>query len=221
MPASTAETKATRQLRFRNPLDPPITRIANRFGEKSKEVERFLRFAIVGVSGAIVDFGVLILMQATLLPPTRTFANELYLDPATRHLKQLYEVLSIPLEANVALATSIAFILAVLSNFIWTRLWVYPDSRSRSVRRQLAQFTLISVIGGTARTIWVTTMSFRLGPIILPTVLPLLQIVDSSIEATPVAEAKIGSVVAQLIGMAVIMLWNFFANRYWTYNDVD
>jgi putative flippase GtrA len=23
------------------------------------------------------------------------------------------------------------------------------------------------------------------------------------------------------IAMAVVMLWNFFVNRYWTYNDVD
>ncbi len=206
---------------FRIPLDIPIEMVARRFGNKSKEVERFLRFAVVGVSGAIVDFGVLIILQADSLPPTRIFGDVLFHDAATANILHLDEVLNIPLPANVALATSIAFVAAVVSNFFWTRLWVYPDSRSRSVRRQLAQFTAISISGGVVRSIWVTTMSFRLGPIVLPMFLPIIHLFNSTYDPNPTAEAKFGSIVAQLIGMAVIMLWNFFANRYWTYNDVD
>ncbi|MEQ8673413.1 MAG: GtrA family protein [Aggregatilineales bacterium] len=214
------ETEAKRNIQVRNPLDLPIELVARRFGNKAKEVERFLRFAVVGVSGAMVDFGVLIILQATILEPTHIFGSHLFHDTATANILHLDEVLNIPVASNVAIATSIAFILAVISNFIWTQMWVYPESRANSMRRQLAQFTLISVTGGFARSVWVTTMSFRLGPIILPTLLPLIHIFNASYDPNPTAEAKLGSIVAQLIGMAVIMLWNFFANRYWTYGDV-
>ncbi|MDX1995826.1 MAG: GtrA family protein [bacterium] len=180
---------------LRNPLDAPITGFANRFGEKSKEVERFVKFAIVGVSGAIVDFGILIALQATILPPTR------------------------PL--NVAIATSIAFVCAVLNNFVWTRWWVYPDSRTHSMRRQLAMFFFISVVGWLGRTLWITLMYYPIGHALMPSALPLIRLLRPEYMPSHSAEEKLGSIVAQLIAMAVVMLWNFFANRHWTYNDVE
>lgn len=186
---------------LRNPLDAPIGMVARRFGNKAREVERFLKFAIVGVSGAVVDFGILIILQATLLPPTNAQGD--------------------PLKLFVAMATAIAFFSAVINNFIWTRVWVYPESRSRSMRRQLAQFTFISVVGGVARTTWVTFMSFRIGHLIMPAALPVIHMFRPTYEATAIGEAKLGTITAQMIGMVVVMLWNFFANRYWTYNDVE
>jgi putative flippase GtrA len=32
--------------------------------------------------------------------------------------------------------------------------------------------------------------------------------------------AKLATNGAVLVALAVVMLWNFFVNRYWTYNDV-
>lgn len=186
---------------LRNPLDAPIGMVARRFGSKSREVERFIKFAIVGASGAVVDFGILIILQATILPPTNAQGD--------------------PLRTHVAMATAIAFFSAVISNFIWTRAWVYPESRSRSMRRQLAQFTFISVVGGVARTAWVTFMSFKIGHLIMPAALPFIHLFRPAYEASAIGEAKLGTIMAQTIGMAVVMLWNFFANRYWTYNDVE
>lgn len=197
MDANTVEARG-----FRNPLDPPIQYVARRFGgSKSKEIERFLRFSVVGVTGALVDFGILLLLQASLLPPADALGN--------------------PLPANAALATAIAFTSAVVNNFVWTRMWVYPDSRSRSIKKQLMQFATISVIGGVFRTIWVTLAFFPLGHLLMPSLLPVIQILRPAYIPSPQAEAKIGQVIAQLIGMAIVMLWNFFANRYWTYNDVS
>ncbi len=187
---------------FRTPLDKPIHQIANRLGgEKAKELERFLRFAVVGVTGAVVDLGLLLILQATILPPADQFGE--------------------PLRINAALATGIAFFSAVVSNFIWTTLWVYPDSRSRSRKRQLIQFTIISVIGGVFRTIWVTVAFVPLGNLIGPIFVASATAIQPEFVSTPQTDAKIGQLVAQLIAMAVVMLWNFFANRYWTYNDVE
>jgi putative flippase GtrA len=179
---------------FRNPLDILILAVARRFGAKSKEVERFIKFAIVGAIGAIIDFGTVFILQATLLPP----ANDL----------------------NVVLAISIGFIAAILSNFTWNRLWTYPDSRSRSVRRQLAQFAFINFVGWVIRTVWVKTAYLPLGTFLMPILLPEIQIFRPGYMPTEHGAAKLGTMAALCIGVVVVMVWNFFANRYWTYNDV-
>ena len=178
-----------------NPIDALILAIAGRFGSKSKEVERFLKFAVVGAIGFVVDLGTLIILQATVLPPTSTL--------------------------NVVVATTIAFLAAILSNFIWNRFWTYPDSRTRSVRKQLIQFTFISVIGWLARTAWIGAAYLPLGALLMPLVQPLIQWQNPAFMPSETAEAKLGTVAAQIIGVVVVMFWNFFANRYWTYNDVD
>lgn len=182
--------------RFRNPLDPPIIFIANKYGgSKAKELERFLKFAIVGISGAVIDFGMLFILQETLFPPISVL--------------------------NVIIATTIAFVTAVLSNFTWTRLWVYPESRGNSVRTQLAQFGFISVTGWLARTIWIATTFQVIGRLVMPFAEPLILMLNSEYVVNAESQAQIGTVVSQLIAMVVVMLWNFFANRYWTYRDVE
>lgn len=179
---------------LRNPLDIVILAVAARFGDKSKEVERFLKFAVVGSIGAIVDFGTLIVLQATILPPV----NDL----------------------NVVIATTCAFLAAIISNFTWNRFWTYPDSRSRSVRRQMALFAFISVIGWLGRTIWIKLAYLPLGAFLLPVMLPEILIFRPGYVPGPNAEAKLGTLAAQFIGVIVVMFWNFLANRRWTYNDV-
>lgn len=181
---------------FRNPLDTIIIAVAHRFGEKSKEVERFLRFAVVGAIGAIVDFGTLIILQATILPPSKDS--------------------NLP----VIIATTIAFIAAIISNFTWNRFWTYPDSRSRSMRRQMALFAFISVVGWLGRTAWIGWAYLHLGALLMPIILPEIQMLRPGYVPSPTAEAKLGTIAAQLVGVVVVMFWNFFANRYWTYNDV-
>ena len=111
----------------RNPfvaLNQFIVRFSLRFGTKAKEVERFLKFAVVGAIGAVVDFGVLNILQATILHPNEP-----------------------NVQMKVALATGTAFTVAVTSNFIWNRYWTYPDSRTRSIRRQLVQFFIVNTLG--------------------------------------------------------------------------
>ncbi len=180
---------------FRNPIDLLILAVAGHFGSKSKEVERFLKFAVVGFIGAVVDFGTLFILQATVLPPANTL--------------------------SVAMATTIAFLAAILSNFTWNRLWTYPDSRTRSVRRQLVIFTFISTIGWLGRTIWITLAYLPLGIFLMPQLLPLIQVFRPGYIPSDHADAKLGTFAAMLVGVVVVMVWNFVANRLWTYNDIE
>jgi putative flippase GtrA len=45
------------------------------------------------------------------------------------------------------IAQSFSFLAAVVSNFTFNRYWTYPDSRSKSIRRQLVQFTAVNLVG--------------------------------------------------------------------------
>lgn len=196
MPPAAAPSSKPRA--FHTPIDGLIIKTAQRIGgRQAKEVERFIKFACVGLLGFIIDFGALFLLQSSILPPV-TVAGE-----------------NLPL--NVALASIIAFTLAVVSNFIWNRLWTYPDSRSFSIRRQLTQFAIVSVIGGTVRTLW-TAVSFIFFGLLSTS---LLQAVFPDYYPSLLDQQKLGTMAAQLIGVIIVMFWNFLANRYWTYNDVD
>ena len=172
-----------------NPIDALILLIASRFGEKAKEVERFLKFAVVGVLGAVVDFGVLNLLQATVFPPSGP-------------QEQLH----------VRLSTGIAFTAAVTSNFIWNRYWTYPDSRSRRISVQLGQFFLVNIMGLVFRLIFVGITYAPLGK-------SLFSVIghETSVETMN----KLGTNAGQAIAVIIVLFWNFFVNRYWTYNDIE
>jgi len=193
-------TVKVRRIAVRNPLDSSIVMLATRFGgDKAKEVERFIKFALVGIVGAIIDSLTLVILQATLLPPNPNGSFDI----------------------NVAVAQTIAFIAAITSNFTWNRLWTYPDSRSRSLRRQLVQFGLISFVGWFGRTIWITSVYHILGEFLMPILLPEIQVFRPGYVPSATGAAKLGTMAAWMIGVTVVMAWNFLANRYWTYNDVE
>lgn len=179
-------------------LNGVIVRIANRFGDRAKEVERFLKFMVVGVIGTIVDFGTLLVVQATVFKPTDPYKD-----------------------LKVMAAATVAFLAAVTSNFLWNRFWTYPDSRSRSVRRQLAQFTFINTVGLVIRNVWVSLTYVAIGTALLPTFVALMNRVSPGYIPAPEADEKLGTLAATLVAVTFVMLWNFFANRYWTYNDID
>jgi len=195
--SSTQKTKRKNQ-QVTTPIDGIIIKLAQRLGgEKSKEVERFIKFAFVGLLGFVLDFGTVFFLQSTFLPPVSDSGENIVI--------------------NVAIATTIGFIIAVCSNFTWNRFWTYPDSRTSSIRKQLTQFAIVSVSGWTARTIWIAITYTFFG--ILST--SVLQTFMTSYEPSLLNQQKFGTMIAQFIGVIVVMIWNFFANRYWTYNDVD
>jgi len=172
-----------------------ILKIAARAGgKKAKEVERFLKFATVGIMGAIIDFGVLNLLQATVLTPNEPNVS-----------------------LKVAIATGAAFVSAVSSNFVWNRYWTYPDSRTRPIQQQLFQFFLVSLAGLLFRLVWVRTLYSPLGNFGVD-VLKTFDVVESMAETDI---KRLGTNFAQFFAVWIVMVWNFFVNRYWTYNDVE
>lgn len=132
---------------LRLPIDPLIEFTANQVASriskvKAREVVRFLRFACVGLLGAIIDLGVSNILFVTVLPPTDSLGD--------------------PVLINTLIAASISFTVAILSNFFWNRYWTYPDSRTRPLGQQLILFAFICTVGWIGRTIW---LSFATAPL--------------------------------------------------------
>jgi putative flippase GtrA len=121
-------------------------------------------------------------------------------------LNLLHEAFNVP----ILIAQAVSFSTAVVSNFTWNRLWTYPESRSRPIRKQLAQFATVSVIGLGIRTLIfgvLDTAMISLSQSIFP----------SSFILPP---DVIGHNVSLAIVIVIILFWNFFVNRFWTYNGI-
>ncbi len=105
----------------------------------------------------------------------------------------------------------VSFICAILSNFTWNRYWTYPDSRTKPIGRQLIQFSIVSVMGLTIRI-----------PILHYLEHPLFDLFSSLPISIPVLSPDVlAKNITLAIAVIIVMFWNFFVNRYWTYNDVE
>ncbi len=107
-------------------------------------------------------------------------------------------------------SSGLSFIMAVASNFIFNRYWTYPDSRSKPLKQQAVQFLLVSLVGMGIRLILFALLE-----------LPLIDLADQLIPDIGLTPTFIGHNVTLAFAILVVMLWNYFANRYWTYNDVS
>lgn len=105
----------------------------------------------------------------------------------------------------------VSFTAAIISNFLWNRYWTYPDSRSKPIARQLVQFSMISVVGLAIRTPLFALLEGPLRRLFASLHLPLLTRFDPNF---------LGHNFALAVAVVTVMFWNFFINRYWTYNDV-
>ncbi|MEW6093061.1 MAG: GtrA family protein, partial [Chloroflexota bacterium] len=110
---------------------------------------------------------------------------------------------------SLTLAGSISFVCAVTSNFFWNRYWTYPDSRSKPLARQLLMFFLVNLAGVVIR---IPILHFGE---------PLMQKLLAKFSPSFASPDFLANNFTLAIAVGIVMLWNFFVNRYWTYNDID
>ena len=113
-------------------------------------------------------------------------------------------------------ANTCSFTAAVISNFIWNRLWTFPESRERPLLSQLGQFALVNVIGlGINQAIFLGLDRFVLG--------------EAGLLAAPMAHLAgildlthftLAYNLAKAVAIVIVLFWNFGANRVWTYRGL-
>ena len=119
-------------------------------------------------------------------------------------------LLSHSFEMRLVYAGTISFVCAVISNFTWNRIWTYPESRSRPLLRQLGMFFTVNLAG----------IAIRI-PILHFVEPPLLNLFQRSMGVGHQTAELIARNLTLALAVGIVMLWNFFVNRYWTYNDVE
>ena len=141
--------------------------------------QRFFRFAVVGISGTIVDF-------------------------------TIFNLLSVAVGIPVVLSSIGSFLIAVVNNFIWNRVWTYPESRNLDLSSQLLKFSIVSVMGLLIRT-----------PLFAFIEKPVISLSNSIFgDLLPINSQIIGHNIALAFVIIVVLFWNYFINRKWTYRDI-
>ncbi len=137
--------------------------------ENRREGKRFVKFAIVGGIGAIVDFSVLNLL-----------------------------ILAFGWDKFYANIVSVSC--AIISNFWWNRRWTFPESREHDLHVSFGKFATVNLIGLMInQAVFVLTDTFIFGPLF---------------------EHPIDYNIAKATAIGLVLFWNFFANRKWTYRDI-
>ncbi len=107
------------------------------------------------------------------------------------------------------LSSIVSFIAAVFNNFFWNRNWTYPESKKMSFSGQFTKFGLVSLAGLAIRT-----------PIFSWLEKPLIQFSIKTWKAIPLDPVTIGHNLALGIVIVIVLFWNYFANKYWTYKQI-
>ena len=177
--------------------------VSTRLGVKPKEAKRFVKFLIVGAIGFVVDFGFFNLLLNPInnwVMPGQWLYNLLaglgFGDYFITHL-------------GPTLASAVSFVAAVVSNFLWNRYWTYPDSRSRSRRRQFTMFFIVSIVGVLIRIPIVFFMT------------PIFRSLVAGIGPLHAYTTRLADNLSLAVAVLVVLFWHFFANRHWTYHDVE
>ncbi len=89
---------------------------------------------------------------------------------------------------------------AVSSNFIWNRIWTYPESRDHPLHISFGKFALVNLFGLMINQfIFVTTDA----------------LVFNAMFPHPLDYN-----LAKASAIIVVLFWNFFVNRRWTYRGI-
>jgi len=121
----------------------------------------------------------------------------------------ILNLLRIVFDVPLVWSQGISFVCAVINNFLWNRYWTYPESRSKGATKQLMQFFLINIIGILIRT--------PLIPWFDKLILNFLTTANFNLQ---LENYVISQNLALAVSIFIVTFWNYFANRYWTYNDI-
>lgn len=107
-------------------------------------------------------------------------------------------------------AQAISFIIAVINSFLWNHYWTYPESRTKSPIQKFLQFVVVNIIGIGIRTLsipWFDKIIFRF-------------LTNKNIDLL-LSNQVVSQNLSLAIAVVIVMMWNFFINRIWTFNDID
>jgi putative flippase GtrA len=110
---------------------------------------------------------------------------------------------------SAIVASVISFSCAVINNFFLNRAWTFKGSVARTLPVQLGQFALVSVIGLIIRT-----------PIFAVLEKVYNSLATRFLPGFFLSPTVVGHNLALASAIIIVLIWNFIANRFWTFKDV-
>ena len=95
------------------------------------------------------------------------------------------------LHIHLLFSTAMSFMLAVINNFTLNKYWTFQN-KSSNIRKQFIKFLIVSTMG---------------------------LVITESCMVLFVYGLKIWYMSAKLITSGLVLMWNFLANKYWTFKD--
>ncbi len=159
-------------------------------------VRQFLKFCTVGAMNTALDWGLaLFLTYYTPLP--RLLGG--WLSQGANWLG-----LTLRAETMAVFATKvISSGTATCNSFIWNRRWTFRVRGKQERMSQFARFVTVNIIGMMLNST-ITTLIVR--PFLLP---------------PPHKPHPLLFMAAQAIATLMVLFWNFFANKYWTFRNAS
>jgi len=158
---------------------------------QNKDVRQFAKFVIVGFTSMVVNF---------------TFLNLLYY------------------KAHILLLASVtlAFVLSVCNGFIWNRRWTFKEARLHAAHEQYVRFLAVNIVGWFLNTSIMVVIishfaSHGTGGIFgdIDGFKRIAMAVISGTGKHQYPPLLVNG--SQLAAAGVVVFWNFFANRRWTF----
>ncbi len=127
---------------------------------KRRGVRQFIKFALVGISSTVIDWGIYLVL--------------------TRFLGIYY-----------LMAKILSFSIAVINSYIWNRRWTFRSNDPQKLR-EFIKFLIIAFVG-----------------VILNTLIMYI-VVDF---------IRLSDIYGLFFASAIVMFWNFTANKYYTFKE--
>jgi putative flippase GtrA len=174
-----------------------MTQILTFARSNPKEAKRFAKFLVVGAFGFVVDFGGFNLYHALGVGPAIARLLPVSLASTAGYLSSHPEVIE----------QALSFCTAVVSNFLWNYFWLYPEARNANQASKMSKFIIVSVAG------------LVIGVPVFSVALFLAQGLVATAGLSALKFNLAGNM-ALVCRVGVLLFWNFFVNRFWTYRDV-
>ncbi len=95
-------------------------------------------------------------------------------------------------------SVTVAFLVSVVNGYVWNKRWTFREAQAKAVHTQFSQFLLVNAVG------------FGLD-------LLIIRLISGPLETNLHLSMVIATNIAQLVATAVVVVWNFTANRLWTF----
>ena len=109
---------------------------------------------------------------------------------------------------SLLVGQAFSFSIAVINNFILNRHWTFPEARSKSMRRQLVQFYVTNLVGLFIRSFTIAVVS------------GFFQAQAALYRIGSLSPELVSNYASLMTAIAIVSIWNYFVNRWWTFGDV-